>query len=98
MWEKIVQIEETFTNRVMDVVVGMISFLPTFFLVAPALSETFFILVFGFVLTANIVMSVFGWIASQKAAALKSRLQTRYALRRARLLERRARLRNKLNG
>src|SRR3989344_9620144 len=39
MWETIVRIEETHTNRFMDVVVGMVSFVPAFFLVAPLLSE-----------------------------------------------------------
>ena len=90
MWEKIVGIEEASTNRCMDVVVGVVSFLPVFFLLAPLLPETPFILTFGFVLTANIVMSVFGWIASQKAAALQERLRARYARHRVRLLEKRA--------
>lgn len=90
MWEKIVQIEETPTNRVMDVVVGMVSFLPVYFFVAPELHATWFILTFGFILTANVVMSVFGWIASQKAAALEVRLRERYEKRRALLRERRA--------
>ncbi|MEK7604243.1 MAG: hypothetical protein AAB442_00340 [Patescibacteria group bacterium] len=85
MWEKIVAIEEAPTNRVMDVVVGMASFLPTYLLLIPRLSDTSFILVSGFVITANIVMSVFGWVASQKAAALEQRLRERYERRRARL-------------
>ena len=98
MWEKIVQIEEAPTNRFMDVVVGMASFLPAFFLLAPVLPDTLFILVFGLVVTANVVMSVFGWVASQKAAALEERVRARYALRRARRLERRARLREKFHS
>lgn len=84
MWEKIVQIEETFTNRVMDVVVGMVSFLPVYLLLAPVLHGTWFILTFGFILTANVVMSVFGWIASQKAARLEARMRERSAKRKAR--------------
>lgn len=91
MWEKIVQIEEALSNRVLDVVVGMTSFLPVYLLLTPRLSLTPFILAFGFTLTANVVMSVFGWIASQKAAALEARLRDRYQKRRARLLERRLR-------
>src|SRR5882762_720109 len=35
MWEMIVKIEETPTNRIMDVVVGMISFLPAYFFLGP---------------------------------------------------------------
>lgn len=93
MWETIVRIEETPANRFMDVVVGMVSFLPAFFLVAPLLSSAMLILAFGLVLTANIVMSVFGWLASQKAAALEKSMRARYAVERARFLERGARLR-----
>ena len=95
MWEKIVDIEETPTNRFMDLVVGMASFLPAFFFLAPRLSQTSFILVFGFVLTANVVMSVFGWVASQKAAALEKRLRARYARNRLRLRGSTAKLREK---
>lgn len=90
MWEKIVGIEEAPTNRVMDVVVGMVGFLPIFFLLAPALSQTNRILVFGFLLTVNVVGSVFGWMASQKAVELKKRVRARYELRRKRRLERKA--------
>lgn len=86
MWEKIVEIEEAPTNRVMDVVVGMLSFVPTYFLLAPELHDGPFILVVGLVFTATVVLSVFGWIASQKAAVLESRVRERYARRRARLL------------
>jgi len=98
MWEKIVGIEETPTNRFMDVVVGMASFLPAFFLLAPVLSSTRIILAFGLVLTANIVMSVFGWLASQKAAELEKRMRARYLIERARLLERRTRLQKRFLG
>ncbi|MDB5244280.1 MAG: hypothetical protein JWN18_150 [Parcubacteria group bacterium] len=98
MWEKIVGIEETPANRVLDVVVGMASFLPTFLLFAPSLSFTLYILVFGLILTANIVMSVFGWIASQKAAALKVRASARYLKQRARLLQRAERLRVRMKS
>lgn len=87
MWEAMVRIIETPTNRFMDVVVGMVSFLPVFFLIAPSLSTEMFILVSGLVLTLNVMISVFGWFASQKAAALEKRVRTRYANRRARLLK-----------
>ena len=98
MWEAMVQIEETPANRFMDVVVGMASFLPTFFLVGPVLSTTQFIFVSGLILTVNIVMSVFGWQASQKAAALETRLRARYVAKRAQLKERKERLRKKLHS
>lgn len=87
MWEYIVHIEETFTNRVMDVVVGMASFLPIYLSIAPRLTLTAYILAFGFTLTTTIVMSVFGWIASQKAATLEAQLRERYKRRKAHLLQ-----------
>lgn len=96
MWEAMVKIEETPQNRVMDVVVGMASFVPTLILLAPHLSGTVFILTFGLILTVNIVMSVFGWLASRKAAALEHRLRfeieeqkRKFEVRRARARERR---------
>lgn len=90
MWEIIVKIEETPTNRFMDVVVGMVSFLPTFFL-APLLSDASLFIVFGMVLTANIIMGVFGWIASHKAAPLEERLREKYVLHQERVRERKLR-------
>ena len=95
MWEKIVGIEEAPTNRIMDVVVGIVSFFPTFFFFAPRLTDGLYVLMFGLMLTANIVMSVFGWTASRKAVVLEEHIRARLARRRARLLERRA-LREKL--
>ncbi len=95
MWEAIVQIEEAPTNRFTDVAFGMAGYLPAFFLFAPWLSTELFILAFGSVFTANIVMSIIGWHASQKAAALEKRLRDRFAIQRARLLERRAQLRER---
>ncbi len=88
MWEMLVHIEEAPTNRFMDVVVGMISFLPTFFILAPAISEKSFILYLSFVLILNIVMSVLGWHASQKAAALKQRVRTKIAAEREKIRRR----------
>ncbi len=93
MWEMLVQIEEASTNRFMDVVVGIASFLPTFFLLAPLLPGALFIPVFILVLTANVSMSIFGWHASQKAAALSKRVRARFAVGRERL----RRLRQKPN-
>ncbi len=91
MWEAMVGIAEEPTNRFMDVVVGMTGFLPAFFL-ALLLSHTLLILSFGLVLTVNAVMSVFGWQASQKAAALEKRMRERYAKERARLIKRKSQL------
>ena len=95
LWEAMVKIIETPTNRFMDVVVGMASFLPVFFLVAPRLSTEAFLLCSGLILTLNVVMSVFGWQASQKAATLEQSMRAKYAVERTRLLKRRAYLREK---
>ena len=92
MWEAMVHIEETPTNRFMDVVVGMISFLPTFFFLAPVLSIAPFVLVFVLVFAANVVTSVLGWRASQKAAALEARMRVHYARERTRLLKQKSKL------
>jgi hypothetical protein len=77
MWEVIVEIEEAPTNRFTDVVFGMLGFLLIFIFVAPLLATNMFILLFGLVLTTNVVMSIAGWHASQKAEALKKRLRAR---------------------
>ena len=92
MWETIVRIEETPTNRFMDVVVGMVGFLPAFFLCAPLLSAAHRIEVFAVMLVVDCVMSFFGWRASQKAAALQKNLRARYVKERARLMKQKTRL------
>jgi len=91
-WEAMVRIVETPQNRFMDVVVGMMSFVPTFFF-SQGLPTTFFILVFGPTVTVNVVTATIGWLASRKAEALEQRLRLRLAERRKRILERRARRR-----
>jgi len=75
MWEAVAEIEETPQNRFMDVVVGMLSFVPVLLYLTPALSASNTILVFGLVLTLNIVMATFGWLASRKAAVLEAALR-----------------------
>ncbi len=92
MWEVIVKIEETPQNRFMDVVVGIMSFLPTFFFFQ-GLSTSLFILLFGFVLTVNIVMATFGWLASRKAEEFEKRLRLKFIEQRQRLADRRVRFR-----
>ena len=94
-WEMYVRIEEAPTNRFMDVVVGMVGFVPAFYFVAPLFSFSMLVLVFVFVLALNIALSVAGWRASLKAEQLKKRLHDRYTVRFAKILERRAKLRNR---
>lgn len=91
MWEALAHIEETPANRFMDVVVGMVSFLPTYFFLAPRLSESGFISTAGTILIINIVLSVVGWRASKKAAALEKAFRARVEEERERMRARRKR-------
>jgi membrane protein implicated in regulation of membrane protease activity len=97
LWEAMVRIVETPQNRVMDVVVGMASFLPTFFFFVPSLSASELLPAFVAVLAINIALSYFGWRASRKAAALQRRLRERYERHRTRLHRRRERQRKRLD-
>jgi hypothetical protein len=95
MWEKLMDIFETPQNRFMDVVVGMVSFLPAFFLIAPHVSRLGLVQTFFVVFVANIVLAVLGWRASQKAAALEERLRAELAMQREKLVRHGKRLRRK---
>jgi hypothetical protein len=99
MWEAIVKIEETLTNRLMDVVVGMLSFVPIFFFLAPSIPH---IQVLGgliFTLLLDAILSSFGWMASRKAATLEEKMRLEYRQQRhaiqVRLAHRRLRMKNK---
>ncbi len=92
MWEAMVKIQETPQNRFMDVVIGMASFTPTFFFFQ-GLSMSSFTLLFGLVLTTNVVLAAFGWLASRKAAEFEQRLRLEFIQQRQRLLNRRVRFR-----
>lgn len=94
MFEVIVKIEETRWNRTLDVVVGMMSFTPTFVL-ASHFTNLQVLATCVVVLVLDGVLSFFGWRASQKAAVLESTLRAefekekgRFAARRARFTER----------
>ena len=89
MWEKLMDIFETPQNRIMDVVVGMVSFLPTFFWLAPQFTRRELVLVFAVVFVTNVSLAVLGWRASQKAAVLEQRLRTRLAHEREKIAARR---------
>ena len=95
MWEMVVHIEETPTNRLMDVVVGMTSFVPAYFLIAPNIPTPLLLAVFGSILGINILLSMAGWRASHKASILRAHMKTRYAKERERLLRQRAKLRRR---
>ena len=94
MFEVIAKIEETRWNRTLDVVVGMVSFTPTF-LLSPVFAREYVVTTFVIVLVVDAVLSYFGWRASQKATVLETKLRTefgkekeRFAVRRARFSER----------
>jgi len=88
LWEAMVKIAEAPTNRFMDVVVGMVSFTPTFLFFARSLTAAQFAWTFGSILVITSTLSAFGWHASQKAATLEKRLQEKFAARRSRLTSR----------
>lgn len=92
MWEALEQIEETPANRTLDVVVGLSSFLPTYFLVAPRIAVGHFVALFAVVFLLNVGLSALGWSASRKAAVLEQSLRARYEQQRARIRRQRARL------
>lgn len=89
MWEVMVQIEETRWNRVLDVVVGMTSCVPTVYL-APMLRPQEFWMIFATVVVVDGILSFFGWRASQKAAVLEAKLRERIMAERAQFATRMA--------
>ena len=78
IFEIVADIEETRTNRFMDIVIGMVGFIFTYFYVAPHLSLTIMILVVGIILTTDVVLSIFGWVASHKATLLEEKIRSTY--------------------
>jgi hypothetical protein len=91
MWEAMVKIEETPQNRTMDVVVGMVSFLPTFFFITPVLTKTDVIISFVLILMWNITLAAIGWYESRKATDLERKLRADIEKRRARFIAARER-------
>lgn len=93
MFEVIAKIEETRWNRVLDVVVGMASFTPTFLLL-PNFPRSSAVGIFIVVVAADSILSFFGWRASAKAAALEKSLRAEFERERERFALRRARMRH----
>jgi len=93
MFESVVKIEETKWNRVLDVVVGMASFAPTFMLL-PRVDTMYAYYAFGAIAIADGVLSFFGWRASQKAAELERVLRAQLQLERERFARRKSSIRN----
>jgi hypothetical protein len=88
MFEVIAHIEETRTNRFMDVVVGMVSFTPTFLLASRVSTETQ-IFIFILVLVIDGILSAIGWRESQKAARLEKQFRNELIQQRKRIIARR---------
>ena len=94
MFEVIAKIEETRWNRILDVVVGMASFTPTFLLV-PSAPRPWAIGIFASVIVLDSVLSFFGWRASQKAAELERSLRAEFEKERERFMLQRDRLKER---
>lgn len=94
-WEAFVGIDEAPTNRFMDVVVGMVGYIPAYFYISPTLSHTAHIVTFVCVFAVNVIMSAIGWHASHKAAELERRMHERIARQKTRIAEQRRRIRQK---
>lgn len=92
LFEAVAEIEETRWNRVLDVVVGMVSFTPTLLLL-PRIETRYAIAAFVIIAILDAVLSYFGWRASQKAAVLEKKLRAEILRERQRFARRRAALR-----
>lgn len=88
MFEVIVKIEETRWNRVLDVVVGMASLVPTFFAL-PLIPVSVAYGLFGVIALINAVLSFLGWRESQKAAVLEAKMRVELRKERERFMRRR---------
>ena len=89
LWEAMVKIEETPQNRAMDVLVGMVSFVPTFLFVAPLFPFWGLFFVFWAVLEVNVALAYFGWDISHKARLLEAKMRLEIAHQRERFIHRR---------
>lgn len=87
LFESVAKIEETKWNRILDVVVGMASFSPTFLLL-PRFDATYALYAFGAITLVDGVLSFFGWRASQKAAELEKVLRAQLQRERERFARR----------
>lgn len=96
-FEYLARIEETRWNRILDVVVGMASFVPTLY-IAPSYGAFELALAFTTVAAIDSLLSYFGWKASQKADVLEGALRGEIELRRQNLKARHARIRDRLRA
>lgn len=87
LFESVAKIDETKWNRVLDVVVGMVSFSPTFLLL-PHFEQIYTITAFVVITIVDGILSFFGWRASQKAAELEKVLRAQLHRERERFARR----------
>lgn len=90
MFEVIIEVRETWMNRILDVLVGMLSF-STAFLVSPLLSDVMFFTTSVSVGLIDLALSTFGWTASHKASVLEGKLRGEFKEQRQKMRERRVR-------
>ena len=90
MFEVIVKIEEFPTNRVTDVLFGMLGFTPAY-LFDQTLPGSTSLVYATIVTTADILVSIVAWTSSYKAFALEEKLRLEMQEQRAKFLARRER-------
>jgi len=88
MFEVIAKIEEYPTNRVSDVVFGLIGFTPAYFF-DRMLDPTTSIVVCTLMTTAAIMLAVVAWTSSYKAYELEKKLRTQVEEQKQKLAQRR---------
>lgn len=94
MFEAIAKIEETVTNRIMDVVVGMASFTPVYYL-APSLGFSTVLILCASITVINSFLAKLGWAESKKAAVLEQKMRDEFEEQKEKFLARRHRKKEK---
>lgn len=87
MFEVIAKIEETRWNRILDVVVGMISFSPAYFLL-PIVPYPYHIALPLLLFGLNVALATVGWMESRKALVFEKKMRAEYMLQKEKFGER----------
>ncbi len=86
VFEHVIEIEETVWNRTLDVVVGLISFIPFSILISTW--DFFEVFSLGIFLgVPNAGLSYMGWVASQKGKLFEQKVQREYEFLKNKFLE-----------
>ena len=96
-FEYFADIKEMFTNSVMDVVVGMVSFAPTFYLF-PRVSPDLALRIFVITAITDGMLSWFGWRASYKAYIFETRVRAEFEKQKDKMKESGTKLKRKLHS